>query len=86
MQIAFEQAVIGRVEADQGHEHPHIRLGQAVAEQERSAGGKTRLIGRTWYSLNVRPAGYYDWWTHDIFSAVHLRVMKNIQRLVEGGG
>jgi len=47
--------------------------------------GSTTLVGRTWYSLNVRPAAYYDWWTHDIFSAVHLRVMRHIQRLAESG-
>ncbi len=45
--------------------------------------GSSTLIGRTWYSLHVRPAFYFDWWTHDIFSAVHLRVMRNVKRLAE---
>jgi hypothetical protein len=47
--------------------------------------GTTTLIGRTWYSLRVRPAVYFDWWTHDIFRAVHLRVMRHIQQLSENG-
>jgi len=45
--------------------------------------GTTTLIGRTWYSLHVRPVWYFDWWTHDIFHAVHLRVMRHIKRLAE---
>ena len=44
---------------------------------------RTTLIGRTWYTLHVRPAWYFDGWTHDIFSAVHLRVMRNIKTLAE---
>ena len=48
--------------------------------------GTTTLIGRTWYTLQVRPAFYFDWWTHDIFRAVHLRVMKHIQQLSEQEG
>jgi len=35
------------------------------------------------YSLRVRPVWYFDWWTHDIFHAVHLRVMRHIKRLAE---
>src|SRR6202035_2231054 len=35
-QIALEQTVIGSIEAHQCHEQSHVRLGQAVAEQERS--------------------------------------------------
>jgi hypothetical protein len=45
--------------------------------------GTTTLIGRTWYSLHVRPAFYFDWWTHDIFRAVHLRVMRHVKNLAE---
>ncbi len=45
--------------------------------------GTTTLIGSTWYTLHVSPAPYFDWWVHDIFSAVHLRVMRHVQRLAE---
>jgi hypothetical protein len=48
--------------------------------------GTTTLIGRTWYSLHVRPAFYFDWWTHDIFRAVHLRVMRHVKNLAEKEG
>ena len=45
--------------------------------------GTTTLIGSTWYTLHVRPLWYFDWWTHYIFRAVHLRVMRHVQRLAE---
>jgi len=45
--------------------------------------GTTTLTGDTWYVLHVRPLGYFDWWTHHIFRAVHLRVMEDIRRRAE---
>jgi hypothetical protein len=63
----------------------HFDAQRGQFELRDNGDGATTLIGRTWYALHVRPAGYYDWWTHDIFRAVHLRVMKHIQRLAESG-
>jgi len=63
----------------------HLTAQRGQFELRDNGDGTTTLIGRTWYSLHVRPAGYFDWWTHDIFRAVHLRVMKHIQRLAERG-
>lgn len=45
--------------------------------------GTTTLTGDTWYSLHVRPLAYFDWWTHQIFRAVHLRVMEDIRKRAE---
>jgi hypothetical protein len=45
--------------------------------------GSTTLVGRTWYTLRMRPAWYFDFWTHSIFRAVHLRVMHDVQRRAE---
>ena len=45
--------------------------------------GTTTLIGRTWYTLHVRPVWYFDWWTRYIFRAVHLRVMENVREQSE---
>jgi hypothetical protein len=64
----------------------HLEAHRGQFELRDNGDGTTTLIGRTWYSLHVRPVGYFDWWTHDIFGAVHLRVMKHIQRLAESGG
>jgi hypothetical protein len=47
--------------------------------------GSTTLVGSTWYSLHVRPLWYFDWWTEQIFRAVHLRVMNDIRQRAERG-
>ena len=61
----------------------HLDARRGQFELRDNGAGTTTLIGRTWYSLHVRPAAYFDWWTHDIFSAVHLRVMRHVKRLSE---
>ncbi|MCS7073551.1 MAG: hypothetical protein NZ108_03700 [Bacteroidia bacterium] len=43
--------------------------------------GSTTLIGISTYRIYVFPAWYYDWWAESIIRAVHLRVMKHIQKL-----
>lgn len=47
--------------------------------------GTTTLVGSTWYTLHVRPLWYFDWWTRQIFRAVHLRVMNDIRDRAERG-
>jgi hypothetical protein len=61
----------------------HLDAHRGQFELRDNGDGTTTLIGRTWYSLHVRPAPYFDWWTHDVFRAVHLRVMQHIQHLAE---
>jgi hypothetical protein len=62
-----------------GHLSPH--RGQFVLRE--NPDGTTTLIGRTWYTLHIRPLWYFDLWTHHIFRAVHLRVMEDIRRRAE---
>ena len=61
----------------------HLDAQQGQFELHDNGDGSTTLVGRTWYSLHVRPAWYFDLWTHEVFRAVHLRVMRNIKRLAE---
>ena len=61
----------------------HLDAHRGEFELRDNGDGTTTLIGRTWYSLHVRPAIYFDWWTHKIFGEVHLRVMRNVKRLAE---
>ena len=61
----------------------HLDARRGQFELHDNGDGTTTLIGRTWYSLHVRPAWYFDWWTHDIFRAVHVCVMRHIKRLAE---
>jgi hypothetical protein len=62
-----------------GHLTPY--LGQFVLRG--NGDGTTTLTGSTWYTLHVRPAWYFDLWTHHIFQAVHRRVMEDIKRRAE---
>jgi hypothetical protein len=61
----------------------HLDAHRGQFELQDNGDGTTTLIGRTWYSLHVRPAWYFDWWTREIFGAVHLRVMRHIKHLAE---
>jgi hypothetical protein len=61
----------------------HLDAKRGRFELRDNRDGTTTLVGSTWYSLHVRPAWYFDWWTHRIFRAVHLRVMANVKRLAE---
>jgi hypothetical protein len=61
--------------------HITLHRGQFVLQDNHD--GTTTLIGSSWYTLHVRPRWYFDLWTHDMSSAVHLRVMNHIRRLSE---
>ena len=64
----------------------HVDLHRGQFELRPNADGTTTLIGRSWYTLHVRPLFYFDWWTRDITREVHLRVMRHIKQLAENGG
>lgn len=48
-------------------------------------GGRTRLVGRTRYEVDMAPQGYWAVAAGQIVSAIHLRVLRHIQRIVETG-
>jgi uncharacterized membrane protein YhaH (DUF805 family) len=48
--------------------------------------GHTRLVGRTWYTLNIRPLEYWTLWTDWLIHRIHLRVLRHIQHLSESSG
>jgi hypothetical protein len=61
--------------------HITLHRGQFVLQDNHD--GTTTLIGSSWYTLHVRPRWYFDLWTRDMSSAVHLRVMNHVKRLAE---
>jgi hypothetical protein len=61
--------------------HITLHRGQFVLRDNHD--GTTTLIGSSWYTLHVRPRWYFDLWTRDMTSAVHLRVMNHVRRLSE---
>ncbi len=46
-------------------------------------GGHTRLVGRTWYTLDIRPHAYWTIWTDWLVHRIHHRVLRHIKRLAE---
>ncbi len=48
-------------------------------------GGRTRLEGSTWYSVDMYPQLYWKQWSDTIIHAIHLRVLGHIRETVEGG-
>ncbi len=61
----------------------HIILHRGQFDLRDNGDGTTTLVGSSWYTLRVRPLFYFDWWTRDMTRAVHLRVMRHVQRLSE---
>jgi len=61
----------------------HLTLHRGQFELREESDGSTTLVGRSWYTLHMRPLWYFDWWTRDITSHVHLRVMRHIKQLSE---
>ena len=61
--------------------HLTLQRGQFLLRD--NGDGTTTLTGSSWYTLHVRPLWYFDWWTHQVFRAVHLRVMEDVKRRAE---
>lgn len=47
-------------------------------------GGRTRLVGRTWYRTNMVPETYWRLWSDSIIHAIHMRVLRHVAALSEG--
>ena len=45
--------------------------------------GGTRLVGRTWYTLDIRPHAYWTIWSDWLVHRIHHRVLRHIKRLGE---
>jgi hypothetical protein len=85
--VPFENLTFDIVESPRDPEllgHLTPRRGQFLLHD--NGDGTTTLTGSTWYTLQVRPAWYFDMWTRHIFRAVHLRVMEDICRRAERPG
>ncbi len=67
---------------------PHIfdgtlssRRGEFVLEP--LDGGRTRLTGRTYYTLDMAPVAYWSAWSTGIIHRIHGRVLRHIGRVAE---
>lgn len=48
--------------------------------------GRTRLKGRTWYSVEMAPQAYWGLFSDRLIHAIHARVLAHVKGLAEGGG
>lgn len=44
-------------------------------------GGRTRLTGTTWYTVDLAPVSYWEMWSDAIIHRIHLRVLEHIGRV-----
>lgn len=70
-----------------GIDAPHLH-GFLVSQRGQFAleslpGGRTRLVGSTWYQHHLWPAEYWRLWSDAIIHRIHLRVLRHIKVLSE---
>jgi hypothetical protein len=44
-------------------------------------GGRTRLEGSTWYTIDLAPSRYWALWSDALIHQIHLRVLRHIAEL-----
>jgi hypothetical protein len=49
----------------------------------RLPGGRTRLVGTTWYENRMWPAEYWRTWSDGLIHRIHLRVLRHVRNLSE---
>ncbi len=57
---------------------------RAAFELEALPGGRTRLVGTSWYENRMFPVAYWHWWSDRAVKGVHESVFAHIKRLSEG--
>jgi uncharacterized membrane protein YhaH (DUF805 family) len=70
-----------------GIDAPHLH-GFLVSQRGQFAleslpGGRTRLVGSTWYQHHLWPEAYWRMWSDAIIHRIHLRVLRHIKVLSE---
>jgi uncharacterized membrane protein YhaH (DUF805 family) len=67
------------------HLHGYFRARRGAFRLTALPGGRTLLVGSTWYELDIEPRGYWRVPADAIVSAIHRRVLLHIKRLTEAG-
>ena len=49
-------------------------------------GGRTRVVGTSWYQHGLWPSMYWHWWSDAVVHHIHQRVLEHVRDLSEGGG
>lgn len=66
---------------------PHLEgffeSNQGQFELKALPGGRTELIGTTWYKHSLWPETYWRWWSDHVIHTIHLRVLRHIKSQTE---
>ncbi|HAE12103.1 MAG TPA: hypothetical protein DCG39_10730 [Opitutae bacterium] len=65
------------------HLNGHLESKRGEFRLERLDGGRTRLIGTTWYKHNMWPAFYWKAWSDFLIGRIHRRVLDHVKNLSE---
>ena len=68
---------------DTAHLHGFVVSRRGEFRLEPLAGGRTILIGTTWYQHHLWPASYWTVFSDAIVHQIHLRVLMHIKHLSE---
>jgi uncharacterized membrane protein YhaH (DUF805 family) len=66
------------------HLHGYLTSRRGEFQLEALPGGRTLLIGTTWYQHHLWPASYWALFSDAIIHRIHMRVLEHIKRLSEG--
>jgi hypothetical protein len=66
------------------HLDGYLQVRSGEFRLEPRPGGRTRLVGRTRYALQVFPEAYWSLWSNALLHAIHTRVLEHIKREIEG--
>ena len=70
-------------DVDAPHLHDYFVSRRGQFELTRLPDGGTRLRGTTWYTLALRPAWYWRWWSDVIIHRIHGRVLAHVGAVAE---
>jgi uncharacterized membrane protein YhaH (DUF805 family) len=62
------------------HLHDNLRSHRGEFHLVRLPGNRTRIEARTWYSIDMYPAAYWQLWSDTIIHAIHMRVLVHVRR------
>lgn len=87
--VASQPDVLRELTLWAGPRPPHLddyllcRSGEFILEP--LPGGRTHLIGRTYYQLQMGPQAYWGLWSDAFIHRIHLRVLRHVAAVAEGG-
>jgi hypothetical protein len=68
---------------DTPHLHGYMLSRRGRFDLRPLPGGKTLLVGTTWYQHHLWPASYWRLWSDAVIHQIHRRVLEHIKRLSE---